>query len=70
MAELKATLRPDGTVEVDIELPPGAPCDATDATLRIVLALLGAGIEESEDAPRRPGVPNGIPQGVKIGGRS
>jgi len=65
MGELKATLRPNGTVELELELPPGAPCDAADATLRAILALLGAGIEESEDAPRRPGVPNGAPARVK-----
>ncbi|MFH1098519.1 MAG: hypothetical protein V1723_01160 [Candidatus Uhrbacteria bacterium] len=68
MSDLKATIRPDGTIEVDLELSPGVRCDATDETIRAVLALLGARFEETEDAPRRPGVPNGIPQGVKIGG--
>ena len=69
-AELKATIRPNGTVEVDLELPPGAPCDAADDTIRAVLALLGATVEEASDAaPRRTAVLNGAPETVKTGGR-
>ena len=37
-AELKATIRPDGTVEVDLELPPGAPCDAADDKIELAWA--------------------------------
>ncbi|MDP3771596.1 MAG: hypothetical protein Q8R16_04815 [bacterium] len=70
-AEIIATIRPDGTIEVALELPPGAPCDAADDTIRAVLALLGAGFEETkDDAPRRDPVPNGMPERVKTGGGS
>lgn len=70
-AEITATIRPDGTIEMDIELPPGAPCDAADDTIRAVLALLGAGFEETrDDASKRTAVPNGMPERGKIGGGS
>lgn len=61
-------LHPDGTTDVDVDLPPGQACDDEDAMTRAILAILGVGIEEIADAPRRDAVPNGMPQKAKVGG--
>lgn len=65
---ITVVLHPDGTTDVDIDLPPGAACDAEDALTRAILAILGVGIEETGETPRRAAVPNGIPQKAKVGG--
>ncbi len=70
MERIVIRIHPDGRKEIHVDMSDDERCDAADAIARAVLALLGAKIEESEDAPRRPAVPNGVPQGVKVGGGS
>ena len=70
MERIIIRIHPDGRKDIHVDIPDGERCDAVDAVSRTVLELLGAGIEKTEDAPRRPPVPNGILQGTKVGGGS
>ncbi len=73
MATVRTILAPDGTIAVDIELPPGKRCVEVDARLRAILAVLGAPLEGAPDDPAvRPPQPEAIvlPARATVGGRS
>lgn len=57
-SKITAVVTKDGNVEVDIDLPAGAQCDAIDADLRALLAIFGTVNERAMDitvkSPRQP----------------
>jgi len=65
MSALRAMISPDGRVAVDIEMPVGKQCDDTDAEMRAILEIFGAGYEDVVEKPNAPRQPNGIPEGTR-----
>lgn len=72
MNTIDVTVKPNGTIDVDIEHQADASCAALDETTRALATLLGISPETVEKRTKRPAIPNGIPSvdGQKIGGSS
>ena len=51
MAKLEVKIRPDGQLDVHVDLPEGEKCDETDEMLRAVLAAMGVDTEPGERRP-------------------
>lgn len=67
---IRVILGLDGSVAVDVELPPGERCDAIAEGLPAILALLGVPLESIIETGDRPQQPNGVPDGLplRVGG--
>lgn len=63
-AKLQTIIDPDGRVRVDLFLPLDAGCDETDAEMRAILDLLGAGFQDPKDDPRPPDEAVPVPEGA------
>lgn len=59
MSDIKITLKDDGNIKVDIELPEGQECDEVDAKLRTALALLGLADDSVVDDITKVPIPDG-----------
>ncbi|HBK34058.1 TPA: hypothetical protein DEP34_00570 [Candidatus Uhrbacteria bacterium] len=50
-----------GRSNVDVDIPPGPGCRAVAERMKVILDLLGAGIEEMDERSEDPGIPQAIP---------
>jgi hypothetical protein len=51
----------NGQSRVDVDLPTGPDCRGVAERMKVILDLLGAGIEDMQEMTDDPGIPQAIP---------